>query len=166
MPRVFMYGPDALQGRMFDRIGPTEFLGAAILDDVTLVFDKPNIKDAREGLPNLHPKDGAQTIGALFELQKQQFELLDGFFGGYEQAEARVRRVEDPESRSKATYWVARRTKKGLLPSAGSVRDALQALSENGVDDAATRVLLEDLQTLPEPEPRPEPTAVGDEESA
>src|SRR5262245_39103470 len=50
MTLVFTYGPDTLQARMFDRVGPSDFLGTAVLEGFQLVFDKPNMKDKNEGL--------------------------------------------------------------------------------------------------------------------
>lgn len=101
MPLVFTYGPDAVQGRMFDRIGPTEFLGPAVLDEHELVFDKPNMKNKDEGLANLRAAEGKSVLGSLFELNAKQVEQLEGFFGGYERKSVKVRlreaRVGEPE---------------------------------------------------------------------
>jgi len=129
MPKVFTYGSDALQGKMFDRIGPSDFSSAAVLPDHELVWNKPNIKNPEEGLPNIVPAEGKAVEGALFELSRNQLEMLDGFFGGYQQVEVRVR-TPDGHGVS-ATTWIARRTKSGLAPSGSSLADASQAVEEN-----------------------------------
>jgi hypothetical protein len=132
MPRVFTYGPDALQGKMYDRIGPTEFIGGAVLADHRLVFDKPNLKNAQEGLANLQPAEGEQVFGAVFELSARQVELLDGFFGGYEQRTIKVHSGPDLDDSMRVTAWFARRTKKGVSPSGAVLAASRQAMEENG----------------------------------
>jgi len=129
MPKVFTYGPDALQGKMFDRIGPTDFLSVAVLSDHELVWNKPYIKDPDQGLPNVVPAEGKSVEGALFELSRKQLEMLDGFFGGYQQEDVRV---QTPDGHKvTATTWTARRTKRGLQPSPSALADATQAAEEN-----------------------------------
>jgi hypothetical protein len=83
MPLVFTYGPDAVVGRMSDRIVGTRFIGTALLLEHRLVFDKPNVKKKGEGLPNLKAEKGAKVFGLVFEVPAQHSELLDGFYGGY-----------------------------------------------------------------------------------
>jgi len=134
MPRVFTYGPDALQGRMFDRIGPTDFLGGAVLSGFRMVFDKPNIKASGQGFANLEPDEAGEVFGAVFELTKKQLDLLDGFFGGYAQRDVGVHMVVDgePGPRSQAVTWIGRRTQSGLEPHRQTLVWARQALEENG----------------------------------
>jgi hypothetical protein len=134
MPFVFTYGPDAVQGRMFDRVGPTEFLGSAELAGFELSFDKPSLKSPKEGLPNLRESAGGAAVGAVFELNLKQLELLDGFYGGYERRAVEVRLL-DPEAEGgtrPAQAWIARRTKAGLSPARSTLELTRRALTENG----------------------------------
>ncbi|MGF1509004.1 MAG: gamma-glutamylcyclotransferase family protein [Myxococcota bacterium] len=150
MPRVFTYGPDALQGKMYDRIGPTEFVGGAFLHDYRLVFDKPNLKNAQEGLVNLRESPSDQVFGAVFELSNKQFEMLDGFFGGYEQRDVRVETLDHNTMRVRT--WFARRTRSGLAASPTSLASARLAMTENGAPEEAFKTL-DGIPALPEPEP-------------
>lgn len=166
MPLVFMYGPDAVQGRMFDRLGPTDVRGPAILSGYRLVFDKPNMKNPKEGLPNLREEDGADAFGVVFELQSKQIEMLDGFFGGYEQQRMRPTLMKvtkpDPDDEAgvalpppeeggdnvTAIAWVARRTGKRLVPSFEGMEATLEGLEENGAPERFADALKE-VETLP-----------------
>lgn len=169
MPLVFMYGPDTLQGRMFDRIGPTDVRGPAILDGYVLAFDKPNLKDKREGLPNLREDEAGDSFGLVFELAKGQLELLDGFFGGYEQrrvrpavlpARAEPTGTDAPEPAGSgegpaaeptpvtATTWIARRTGRNLRPSAANYEATIEGMEENGAPARFIEALKE-LNPLP-----------------
>lgn len=131
MPLVFTYGPATVQGRMYDRVGPTDVIGPAILRDMKLVFDKPNMKNPREGLPNIVEAPGESVFGLVFELKSRQFELLDGFFGGYEQRNLPVEIGEPPVTR-KAITWVARRTKPDLKASSDLLAQTKAGMEENG----------------------------------
>lgn len=155
MPRVFTYGPDALQAKMYDRIGATEFVSGAVLPSHRLVFDKPNMKDDREGLVNFTEDPDHEVRGGLFEITRRQLEVLDGYFGGYGQQDVRVV-LPDGET-EKAVTWVARRTKRGLLPSFEAVEDSRKALIENGVMPEPDP--FDGMETLPAPEPRAEEEA-------
>ena len=142
MPLVFMYGPDTLQGRMFDRVGASDVRGPAILSDFVLMFDKPNMKNKREGLPNLKNEASGEAFGLVFDLSKKQLEILDGFFGGYEQRQLRAELLtpsEDNEAIDQgertpvtATIWIARRTGRGLRPSHNNFEWTKQGLEESG----------------------------------
>jgi hypothetical protein len=131
MPLVVTYGPDTVQGRMYDRIGPSEVVGSAIIEGYELVFDKPNMKNKAEGLPNLQPADGAVAFGLLFELTPKQFEMLDGFFGGYERKVLDVKTTDENPITRPARTWLARRTKKGLKASKANVELTKKGLEEN-----------------------------------
>ncbi|MEM1023935.1 MAG: gamma-glutamylcyclotransferase family protein [Myxococcota bacterium] len=129
MPKVFTYGPDALQAKMFDRVGPTDFLSAAVLPNHELIWNKPNIKDPRSGLPNAQEAEGQALEGALFELSRKQLDMLDGFFGGYQQHDVRVK---TPDGHAvTATTWMARRTKAGLEPAPAALSETARAAEEN-----------------------------------
>lgn len=164
MPLVFMYGPDTLQGRMFDRVGPSDVRGPALLADHALAFDKPNMKDKKEGLPNLDEKDGAQAFGVVFDISSKQLEILDGFFGGYEQRRVRPAVLAAPgldEAENEvapldetagtpvtALAWVARRTGRGLRPSAQNYEATLEGLEQNAAPPRFMEALKE-LDPLP-----------------
>jgi hypothetical protein len=135
MALVFTYGPETLQGRMYDRVGSSSCLGGAILQDYELVFDKPNVKAKEEGFANVRPAPGKQVFGVLFELTPQQVETYDGFYGGYGQKKLGVVPVGAETSRP-AVVWVARRTQAGLKPSALSVKRTVQGMEENEADPA------------------------------
>ena len=135
MPLVFTYGPECLQGRMYDRIGPSNCLGAAILRDYRLVFDKPNMKNKAEGLPNLSKAEGEKVFGLLYDLTPQQLETDDGFDGG--DAKERVLVVPDGVGTSRpAVAWMARRRGKTLKPSAQNIELTVKGMEENGADPA------------------------------
>ncbi len=140
MPLVFTYGPATVQGRMYDRIGPTDVIGPAILRNRRLAFDKPNMKNRKEGLPNIVEAPGESVFGVVFELKPKQLELLDGFFGGYERKSLPVD-IGDPPVTRKAITWVARRTGRGLKPSADTIAATRSGMEENGADDAFLKAL-------------------------
>lgn len=152
MPLVFMYGPDTVQGKMFDRIGPTEVRGAAVLEGYRLVFDKPNLKNPKEGLPNLREEDGAEAFGVVFEVPEKQLAMLDGFFGGYEQRKLRAGVLPADEGGETtgvtATAWVARRTGRDLLPAYEAIEATLAGMEENGAPARFSEALT-DMETLP-----------------
>ncbi len=132
MPLVFMYGPDTLQGRMFDRIGPSDFIGSATLADHELVFNKPNMKNRAEGLPNIQPAEDQNVFGIVFDLKPRQIELLEGFFGGYEQRGLRVGIGEGEDQVTRKTgVWIARRVKSGLKPSKSVIETTRKGMEEN-----------------------------------
>ncbi len=131
MPTVFMYGPDTVQGRMFDRVGPSTVVGPGTLDGFQLSFDKPNMKNAQEGLPNAAESTGHALFGLLFELTRKQIEILDGFFGGYTQKSVTVNPQDPDLSPRSAKIWLARRTKAGLRPSRAILELVTQGLQEN-----------------------------------
>lgn len=133
MPLVFTYGPGTVQGRMYDRIGPTDVIGSAVLKDMRLAFDKPNMKDKQEGLPNVVDAPGAAVFGVVFDLKPKQLDALDGFYGGYEQKSLPVAIGEPPVVR-KAITWVARRTKEGLKPRRALIELTREGMEENGAD--------------------------------
>lgn len=135
MPLVFTYGPETVQGRMYDRIGPSNCLGSAILRDHELVFDKPNVKNKGEGFPNVRPAEGKQVFGLLFDLTPQQLETYDGFYGGYGKEKLPVV-AAGTETPRPATAWVARRTGKNLRPSQHNIDLTIQGMEENGADEA------------------------------
>ena len=135
MPLVFTYGPETLQGRMYDKIGPSNCLGGAILRDYELVFDKPNVKRQTEGLSNLKKAEGKQVFGLIYDLTPQQLETYDGYYGGYGKQKLSVYPLETETPRP-VTAWVARRTGKGLKPSAAAITATVQGLEENGADEA------------------------------
>jgi len=132
-------------------VGPTDFLGGAVLSGFRLEFDKPNIKAPGEGFANLEPDPDSEVFGGLFELSKKQLELLDGFFGGYAQRDVSVQVVHDGERgmRVQAVTWVARRTRSGLVPSEQTVEWARRALDENGAPDEHEGRLLEAVPESP-----------------
>ena len=140
MPLVFTYGPGTVQGRMYDRIGPTDVIGAATLHDMKLSFDKPNMKMREEGLPNIAEAPGESVFGVVFELKKKQLELLDGFYGGYEQRSVSVAIGEPPVVR-KVITWVARRTKSGLKPRRELIELTRTGMEENGASAAFIEAL-------------------------
>ncbi len=137
MPLVFTYGPDTVQGRMYDRIGPSEMVGTGTLHGYRLVFDKPNMKNKAEGLPNLQEDAEGSAFGLLFELTPKQFEMLDGFFGGYERKVLDVTlNDEDNPIKRPARTWVARRKKASLKASQANLDLYRQGLEENGAPEA------------------------------
>ena len=131
MPLVFVYGPDAIQSRMFDRVGSSNAIGPAIAEGFSLVFDKPNMKNPREGLANIREDGEGSVFGILFDLSRKQIENLDGYFGGYEKKTISIKMADAPEVTRHAEAWIARRTKSGLLPSPKTLSLTLQAFSEN-----------------------------------
>src|SRR5262245_6864709 len=117
MPLVFVYGPDTLQSRIYDRIGSSEVIGGAMLEGYGLEFNKPNMKNKDEGLANLVEEGGRSVFGVVYDLTPKQLETLDGYFGGYTRKNLEVQLLgEKPESRN-AAVWIARRIKSGLRPS-------------------------------------------------
>ena len=140
MPLVFTYGPATVQGRMYDRIGPTDVIGAAVLRDMRLAFDKPNMKNRQEGLPNIVDAPGESVFGVVFELKPKQLELLDGFFGGYEQKSLPVE-IGDPPVTRKAITWIARRTGRDLKPTAENLAMTRTGMEENGADEGFLKAL-------------------------
>ena len=140
MPLVFTYGPATLQGRMYDRIGPTDVIGSAVIADMRLAFDKPNMKNREEGLPNIIAAPGASVFGLVFDLKNKQLEMLDGFYGGYEQKSLPVA-IGDPPVMRKAITWVARRTRPGLKPRNETIELTRAGMEENGADQTFIEAL-------------------------
>jgi hypothetical protein len=136
MPSVFLYGPDSLQGRIYDRIGPSEAVGGAMLEGWALEFNKPNMKNKDEGLANIVEASGRQVFGVVYDLTPKQLETLDGYFGGYTRKGVEVKLTgENPVTRSAAT-WLARRIKSGLRPSKSALELTSRGAKENGAPDA------------------------------
>ena len=141
MPLVFTYGPDAVVGRMSDRIVGTKFVGTALLHEHRLVFNKPNVKKKGEGLANLEKAEGAKVFGLVFEVPNPQMELLDGFFGGYGRKTVKVTMKGEEMD---AETWFARRTAPRLKPSKHSIAETKRGLEEN----AAPRTFIEELDGI------------------
>jgi hypothetical protein len=136
MPSVFVYGPDSLQARIYDRVGPSEVLGGAMLQNWGLEFNKPNMKNKDEGLANIIEADGRTVFGVVYELTPKQIEMLDGYMGGYSRKAVEVTLVgETPSSKSATTYF-ARRVKAGLHPTKSALEQTFGGAKENGAPDA------------------------------
>jgi len=132
MPNVFLYGPDAFRKRTFERIGGCTVLGSARLEGYGLHFNKPNMKNKREGFANLVKEQGETTYGVVFELEDQQAESLGGYFGGY-QAETVKVHVRKLDQEIEATVFLARRTGRDLCPSQAVLEASIQGAEENGL---------------------------------
>src|SRR5262245_7068979 len=133
MPLVFTYGPDAVVGRMSDRIVGTRFVGTALLHDHRLAFDKPNVKKKGEGLPNLKQEEGAKVFGLVFDVPANQMELLDGFYGGYGRKAIKISMKGEEKD---ADSWFARRTAPRLKPSKQTIAETKRGLEENAAPRA------------------------------
>jgi hypothetical protein len=145
MTLVFTYGPETLQSRMYDRVGPSDLLGTAVLAGWRLVFNKPNHKNKDEGLANLEADDTASTFGLVYDLKPAQATLLEGFFGGYEARNLRVTLIdpENPDSKivKTAAVYVARRTQARIKASAANLEITKKGMEENGADPAFIEAL-------------------------
>jgi hypothetical protein len=141
MPLVFTYGPDAVVGRMSDRIVGTRFAGTALLLDHRLVFNKPNVKKKGEGLANLEKAEGVKVFGLVFEVPAQHMDLLDGFFGGYGRKSVKVSMKGEEMD---VETWIARRTAPRLKPSKHSIAETRRGMEEN----AAPRTFIEELERI------------------
>lgn len=154
MPYVFLYGPDALQGRIYDRLGPSDAMGGATLEGYALTFDKPPMK-GDHGLANLKKTPGASAFGVLYDLTRKQIETLGGYYGGYGVEDHLVAPLPLPEGTElepeiaarrpkapvKAQVFIARRTKAGLKPEPALFAAALQGARENGAPEAFIKAL-------------------------
>ena len=145
MPNVFLYGPDTFRKRTFDRIGGCSVLGAAKLDGYALTFNKPNMKNRQEGLPNLMAEEGAITHGVVFELEDKQVENLDGYFGGYQKQNLQVYLRKTHENIEVFSYF-ARRTKASLKASPEIRTLCIQGAEENGLPKDFVETLMQ-IQT-------------------
>lgn len=144
MPYVFVYGPDSLQSRIYDRLGPSDAFGGAILADHELVFDKPAMKGDR-GSANLKATPGATVFGVLYDLTRKQIEILGGYYGGYVAEDRSVTLLpqaegqelqEDlqarrPKGAVKASVYIARRVRSGLVADATAIADTVKGAEEN-----------------------------------
>lgn len=144
MPHVFLYGPDSLQARVYDRLGPSDVLGGALLADHALSFDKPDMRGPH-GLPNLKKSPGAAAFGVLYDLSRKQIETLGGYYGGYAVEELPVTLLPLPEGADlepelvsrrpkgtvKAQVFIARRTKAGLPADPALLAATQQGAKEN-----------------------------------
>lgn len=136
MPSVFLYGPDTLQPRVHDRVGKTELVGGAVLDGFGLEFNKPNMKQKDEGMPNVVESPGRSVFGVLHDLTAKQLEILDGYYGGYGRREVEVRLIGKDAELRKATLWFARRTKAGLRPTKSALEASQRGAKEHGAPEA------------------------------
>lgn len=143
MPNVFLYGPDTFRKRTFERIGACTVLGSARLDGYALNFNKPNMKNEKEGFANLTPEPGETIYGVVFELDEAQTEMLAGYFGGYQSEVVKVQ-VRKLDQEVEATIYIARRSGRGLKPSQAVLDDAIRGAEENGLP----KDFLEKLQAL------------------
>jgi hypothetical protein len=147
MPHVFVYGPDSLQARIYDRIGPSDAVGGAVLQGWALAFNKPNMKDKDEGLANIVEQSGGEVFGVVYDLTAKQLEQLDGYFGGYGRRDVEVTLVgENPEKRRVST-WIARRIKSGLKPSKSTVELTAKGAEENAAPESF-RTALKEIEVL------------------
>ncbi len=149
MPYVFVYGPDSLQSRIYDRLGPSDAFGGAKLADHALVFDKPPMKGDR-GAANLKAAPGEEVFGVLYELTRKQIEILGGYYGGYVAEDRQVTPLPLPEGKEleqdlaarrpagavKASVYIARRTRANLTPDPEAVAATLKGAEENGLPAA------------------------------
>lgn len=145
MPLVFVYGPDSLQARMFDRVGACDVVASAVAPGFALAFDKPSFR-GDVGLANLVRRDGERAFGMLYELTRAQIERLDGYYGGYGRDDLDVELLTLADGAAaprqpKATAFLARRTRAGLPPSADALTDTLRGAIENGAPDAVVQAL-------------------------
>jgi hypothetical protein len=134
MPHVFVYGPDSLQARIYDRLGPSEVLGGATAAGWALKFNKPSFK-SDDGLANLAKEPSDSVFGVLYELTRKQIEMLDGYYGGYQREDLQVTPLSGG-SPVNASAWVARRTKSSLRPSKESLALTKKGAEENGAPQA------------------------------
>lgn len=132
MPTVFLYGPDTFRARVFDRIGTCDVLGSAALDGYELTFDKPNMKNKREGFANVRPADGQTTVGVAFDLSRKQLETLQGYYGGYTATPVKIDSKKH-DAKVDATVFVARRRGQNLSPSKTTVDFTARGAEENGL---------------------------------
>jgi hypothetical protein len=143
MPLVFLYGPDTLQSRVYDRIGASDVVGGAVLSGHRLEFNKPNMKNKDEGLSNITEDGGRQVFGVVYDLTPKQLEQLDGYFGGYgrKSVDVTMQAEEGPGPVRSVITWIARRTKSGLRPTKSALDFTQKGAKENG----APQVLIEEL---------------------
>jgi hypothetical protein len=132
MPMVFLYGPDTLQARIYDRVGASDVVGGAVLAGYRLEFNKPNMKNKDEGLANLVEDAGRSAFGVIYDLTPKQLEQLDGYFGGYGRKSVEARLVGEEGGTRVATMWIARRTKSGLRPAKAAHEATEKGAKENG----------------------------------
>lgn len=135
MAHVFLYGPDTLQGRIYDRIGRSDVIGGATLPGFSLVFNKPNMKAREEGLPNLVEAPDRSVFGVVYDLTPRQLETLDGYFGGYTRRDVEVRLIGRTGETRKAATWFAHRVKPGLKPSKLNLDLTQRGAKENGAPE-------------------------------
>ena len=141
MPHVFLYGPDTLQARVYDRIGRSDVVGGALLPGFDLVFNKPNMKNKDEGLPNIAEAPEGAVFGVLYDLTPKQLETLDGYFGGYGRRELEVKLLGREGETRKATVWIARRVKSGLKPTQATLDSTQRGAKENGAPESYRQAL-------------------------
>lgn len=93
MQLYFAFGSNLHPRRLADRVGRVACQGRARLDDACLCFDK--IGQDGSGKGNLDLAGSKESVwGAVYELTREQFEVLDEFEAlgrGYERASVRVR---------------------------------------------------------------------------
>jgi hypothetical protein len=157
MPYVFVYGPDSLQSRIYDRLGPSDAFGGAALADHALTFDKPPFRGDK-GAANLKASPGSTVYGVLYDLTRKQIEQLAGYYGGYVSEDRTVSLLplaegqelpadlaaRRPSGPVKASVYVSRRTKAGLAPDPTQLTATLAGALENGAPEeyvAALRAL-------------------------
>jgi hypothetical protein len=146
MPIVFVYGPDSLQARIYDRLGSSNALGGAVLEGFSLKFNKPNMKNKDEGLANVQDDPSGSIFGVVYELSRAQLETLEGYYGGYSRRDIIVQLQPapavqgepppPPPKKMEAVMLIARRTQSGLRPSKTSLDATVKGAEENGAPRA------------------------------
>jgi hypothetical protein len=156
MPTVLIYGPDSLQARVYDRLGPSNVLGGAVLPGFALRFNKPNLKNKNEGLANLVEDPKASVFGVLYDLTRAQLDMLEGYYGGYTRRDVKVDLVSPvpeerppppadsaasaparaaapaPPKKLEAVVLLARRTAEKLKPARAAIDLTVKGARENG----------------------------------
>ena len=140
-PLYFAYGSNLLSQRMSERVPSARPAGTAWLDDHLLSFGKRG-RDG-SGKATLVVEPGSRVWGALYCIDPEHWERLDGFEPGYARVAKDV--VSERHGRLSATTYIAPETANEPIAFAWYKRLIVDGAREHGLPAA----YVSELERLP-----------------
>lgn len=127
----FAYGSNMSLRQMKERAGKDYSPVRGILKGYALVFNKVNIAISGAGFANVEPKENSQVEGLVYELNKEELEIIDKYegvkSGHYYRAELNIE-FQSGETKKCAVYLACPgKIRNGLKPSRKYLETILEA---------------------------------------